>query len=215
METQVENPIATLEQKAELTVRQYQTDANELAKRAKAAKFTCDDDITACNAIITAARKLRKLIDNTRLEDVRPVNFELKRIKAIFDGVTNPLQETEATLIQKLNNYRAMRRREQAEAEAKAQAEEARRAKISESKGGDGTVKTPVEREPSFEAKDTTKVRKTWKHEVIDRTKLPAEFILADNVAIRQAMLGAVSTKTISTFEIPGVRFYQEEGWSS
>jgi hypothetical protein len=49
-------------------------------------------------------------------------------------------------------------------------------------------------------------VRKTWDFEVLDASKVPAEFLMVDEVKLRKAVLAADGK-----IEVPGVRVFQKE----
>ena len=212
MEGLTKNPLVELELRAKQIVNTRKSQAEELLKRANEVELKIDDDIGQTNIIITTIRSLHKAIESARLEKTRPITAEVAKIKAVFDSVITPLKEADTILQQKLMFYRQKRLAEEQAKRDAVEKEAQRRANISKAKGGDGTIKTPVPAPiDNFSHQDTTKVAKVWGFEVTDKTKLPAEYLLVDNVAIRDKMRAAVRAETIKELEIPGVKFEQKE----
>jgi len=208
----MENALLTLEAAAKEIVAQRKNQAEELRKRANEVELKNDEDIGEANIIITTIKKMWKAVDNLRLEKTRPINQEVKRIKAVFDSVITPLRAADTILQGKLMEYRNKRLKEEQEKQAVADREAQRRANISKAKGGDGTIKTPVPAPvDNFSHQDTTKIAKVWTFEVTDKEKLPQKYLLVDNVAIRDDMRAAVRNGNIKEFKIPGVKFEQKE----
>jgi hypothetical protein len=180
----------------------------------------CQADSDTANILLTKATTGLKTIEEIRNFFVRPLNNQVKAINEKFKLLTQPLADKKQQLSDSLLAWRkeeqlklaeaeAEQRRIYEEKQAKARTEEERRRKISEAKGGDGIVKTPVE-QPIYVppvntlAQDTTTVRKQWTFEIEDEIKVPREYLALDTVKIGQAVRAGVR-------DIAGVRIFQKE----
>lgn len=129
----------------------------------------------------------------------KPLNQALKVIRSETKPLESAIEEALSTLNRKMTAY-------QTEAERIA---EEKREKIAARVGeGKGYIKpeTAVAKMAEVDAPSnqvgTVKFKEVRKFEVMELAKLPVEFILADEVAIRKAMLSGIP--------VLGVRYYTE-----
>lgn len=153
-----------------------------------------------------------KLFEETRKFFVKPLNDHVKDINGIIKAAAQPLVNAKNDLEAKSIDWDdLLERKHQEEIEAKLKEEE-RRQKISVAKGGTGQDLTPVET-PVDERKlhRPTPIKMVWTFEVTDVSQLPIDYLLADEVKIRQAMNGAQKHDDTINLEIPGVRFFKKK----
>lgn len=192
------------------------TQGEKLLADAEGYKVKKQDDADEINnALIRITAGLKEL-EKKRTERTGPINESLRIINGDFKRVAGPYQEAKRILTQKLMDYRAEQRRKDREAELEARKEEDRRRKIqaAHEEAGHKVEEdiTPVTRPTTFETMDTTKTRKNWTFEVIEKAKMPLEYLVVDETAIRKAIRAADrDEEDIPVIEIPGVRIYAEE----
>lgn len=194
----------------DLAIKQIETDGRGLIKLANDTQVKNQANADVANVVLTKITKGLKAVEEKRKSFTGPINQSLKEINNTFKKLTAPIIEAKQQLSSRLMSWRADEQRKQQEIEDKARREEERRRKISKAQGGKGEI-TPVAVPAPTLQKDTTKTRKVWKATVYDLTKLPVQYILADQVRINETMRAAVAAKTIDELVIPGVEFNQEE----
>lgn len=140
-----------------------------------------------------------------------------KAICANESALLNPLKDAESQVKAKMSAYLAAE-------EAKRRAEEERQAKEAEkmmalaaeaTACGDDNMAQEATMEAALASVKVAYApkaagissRKTWKFEVLDRNKVPAEFLIVNEAAISGFCR---SFKDAPTIEIPGIRFYSE-----
>ena len=168
-----------------------------------------------------------KDLEERRLVLTKPLNDTLKKINGMFQPNIKSLKAIEGTVknasLAFMEKMEAIQLAEQAKAEAKAQAlEDKRIQKLNEraakasAKGNDlmaeklkvqaENVYVPVVvKSTQVEQQKGISTSKKWKAEVIDKSKLPLNYLIVD-----QAMLNKIAIATKGTLEIPGVKFYPE-----
>jgi hypothetical protein len=178
-----------------------------IVKYAKAREVTNPDQLNGANNDLIIMRKLEKSVDQLRRQWVDPLNAQVKTINDTFKELSTPLTEADTLtvgLITKYNND-VDAARKQAE-DLNRQAEELAR-KQAAANNGVFTVDTTPVFVPAPVAKTnrvesgTVGTRKTRKARVIDFSKLPDTYKLANERLLNTAASTGVK-------EIPGVEFY-------
>jgi hypothetical protein len=165
----------------------------------------------------------KKKVNETLDPMVKAAHSAHKEAVALKATFTTPLENAERTVKGKISSYqqeqdrirRAEEARLQSEARAKAE-EEAMQAALSAPDPGtaseilDAAIEAPAPRvyvPPTVPAVSGVSTRKVWQFEVVDQSKVPAEFWILDTPAIGRAVRGGAR-------DIPGVRIYSEDSVS-
>lgn len=179
------------------------------------------DENTARTAadVALAAKRMADELEQERKRITQPMTDGGKTIKAIFDGMINPISAASDTAKRKAFAFKmaeekrlaeeARRRREEEEAKALEIAEtlrDAGRADLADAQL-DMAAETIQDRAPEKVAiaGNMAKMseRTTWEFEVVNKSAVPMAYLLVDEKAIRIAIRDGVR-------EIPGVRIFQE-----
>lgn len=176
----------------------------------------CDTDVA--NVFITKLNNGLKAFKADELSFTRPINEQLKRLRARYAAISGPIIEIRDAFKDWVMESRQIKQAAIDAENAKAEAEEERRRKIQEAhrkKGHDVAEDiTPVAKPAPLAVQDSTKVRMVWDFAIQDESKIPAEYKTVDLVKVRKAMqVNAKKAKeTKSDIEqIPGIRFFQKE----
>jgi len=190
---------------------EYQKQAEEILKYAKAAVVTNDAEMKASTNDLSIIRMLKKGIEEHRQVYVRPINEHVKTINQTYKLLTDPIEQADKITGDKILAYRAEVERKRREAEAINQAKlDLARREAELSGTGEITVDiTPVivpEAPPNHVRAEagTLGMTKNWKFEVTDFALLPNEYKLPDLVKIGKVVRAGVN--------IPGVKSWQEDG---
>lgn len=130
-----------------------------------------------------------------------------------------PVEETKRNLSTKKANWRAGEQKKIAEAQAKAdekrrerEALEEKRAKEHRSVPGPAPV---IKEPPTIEELDVTTYRKSWEIEITDIWKVPKEYLVFNEPAIRANLRRAINASKddtgTPTIEIAGVNIFSKE----
>ncbi|KKK64091.1 hypothetical protein LCGC14_2987740, partial [marine sediment metagenome] len=189
-----------------------------LIERAAAAVVKCQQDADDANQQIDKMKKALKLADNTRLGVVRNILAARDAINNLFRPLTENLDGAIRVLKDKVLGWRKEEQDRIAEENRKAmekqQKELERRQNISKAQNGDGEAKTSVAAPVEQVFEDTTKVKKVWKHTVVDAQAVPREYLEVNETKIRRAMQDHIDPKTKllnPEFKIAGVEFNHVE----
>ncbi len=151
--------------------------------------------------------KLNKYADQlkkTKEGVTKPLNEALKAARAIFAPIENRLEDTIESIRASMIRYQTDQKKWADEEAAKIAA------RVGEGKGK-LKIDTAVKKMEAIDTPDkmvstesgSVKFKTVSKFEVMDVTLLPTDYILANEVAIRKAMLAGI--------EVAGVRYYTEE----
>jgi len=168
-----------------------------------------EDAKRAANDLIIMGT-IKKRLEALRVEKVKPLNDEVDNINAIFKSIMAPLKEADTLTNNELLRYRQVedaKRREALAIEAEKLALAQREAKLNE---GVITVDlTPVPK-PDVQPKSiqtdagSVGIRQLPDWELEDITKVPAEFLILDKVAVgKQVRAGRRN--------IPGIRIWMKD----
>jgi|TARA_R100000501_G_C2620416_1_gene113674 uncharacterized protein (UPF0305 family) len=176
----------------------------------------CDTDVA--NVFITKLKNGLKAFKADEMSFTRPINEQLKRIRARYRVISEPIEKLVDDLISLVHESRRIKQAAIDEENRKAEAEEERRRKIQaahEAKGHKVAEDiTPVPKAAPLSVTDSTRVRMVWDFAIENEIKIPAEYKTVDLVKVRRGMLAKAqkAKETGADIErIPGVRFFQKE----
>lgn len=208
----------TLQPLQDAEVAQLREDANGLLYKA--------EDVAAITELAHEQRAVEflaqvkhrsKIIDEKRKSYTDPLNAVIKKIKADFDTILDPLAQAEQVVkkgIQKFRDAEAFREKERVRLEAEAKA----RAEINKIQRGDISAETIEKAQeasvavtaanaeaPRTVTTDTgqLRTRKDWKFEIVDASAVPRELCTPDPKLIREAVKNGAR-------EVPGLRIWEE-----
>ncbi len=171
---------------------------------ARSSTITIKDEKTMAEAseLRTVLKAFEKRVTADRESMTKPLKLVVKNITARFEPIETAIDSALTAVTYGMSNYQTMK---QAEADAEAARIAAR---VAPGKGN-LSVETAAKKIAEIDApaavvataSGSTKFRTDKKFEVTDISKLPKEYILADEVAIRRAMLAGT--------ELPGVRYFE------
>ena len=159
-------------------------------------KIKSVEDLTkADEARIKIKDKLEQL-ENERKEVTAPMNKSLKVVNDRYKTLTVPLKELKDKIEKMILEYRRVE-------EEKRLAEEA---KLIEMSGNElATITNSVPAVIETKTAKTTFVKK-WTYEIIDEKKIPRQFLMVNDSAVKDAI-------SEGKREINGLKIYQEEGF--
>lgn len=189
------------------TADQYNGAGDEL-KRVKAAQKRLDDLRKSMTRPLDAAKKA--IMDFFRAPEDQLARAEsgIKRAMIAFSEEQERIRREE----QRKAEEAARKERERLEAQARKAAESGKAEKAEQLEERAAAVVAPViQREPPKVA--GVSVRKVWKFEITDPSKINPTFLMPDETKIRKQVLalGADAASIVG----PGVRIYQENQYAS
>lgn len=203
------NEITNIEQSQEITavrtnVSHYSAISNDLV-------ITTDNDVEYASKILQDIAGAKKQMTALRTAFVKPLNDHVKKINDFFKTLTEPTEEADQIIRNKVLAYRKI----QAEVERKKQEELnkkiAEHQATLEAKARESGVEAPVLVAPQFSQTPKTvggtTAKKTWTFRVIDETAIPREYLIVDPKTIREAVRRGARN-------IAGVEIYEEESLS-
>lgn len=201
----------TINPESFLTIISFKTKIADLKLFAVARKITCDEDIKFFTDDLAIIAGLKKTLADKKTEYTKPFKTQLMAINDVFTELETLLEEVNIINRLKVKTYRDEQIRRQAEAdELNRQAVELARKQAEFSGTGEHTIDlTPLVAEPVIN-KVTTNLGglgfvKHWKWEILDRSLIPAEYMIVDGGRITKEVGKGVRS-------IPGIRIYCEEG---
>lgn len=143
--------------------------------------FKDDDYLEAGTFLLSRFSKAKNTIEDQRLAFTKPLNDSLRAINSFFKQFSNPIEQADRELRDKLANHR-----KQLEEQKINEAEQKGENLVLRSKIG-GVV-----------------VKKVWVFKVEDKEKIPHQFLAVDEVKIRAAIHAGIR-------QIDGVIIFQTE----
>lgn len=200
-------------------VRKLEQERNGTIAEAKKHEVICQDDSDRADTLLRKLTAIVKIIKNRFIELKRPATETLRQIRQLEADMLVPVEETKRGLDIKKRNWRAAEQKKIAEAQAKAdekrrerEALEEKHAKEHRSVPGPEPV---IEEPPTIEELDVTTYRKSWELEITDIWKVPKEYLVFNESAIRANLRKAVQASKddtgTPTIEIPGVEIFLKE----
>lgn len=189
-------------------IQKIETETSPIIKQAMDMKIADDAGVGSASVVLKNISEMKKGIEERRKFFVAPLNDQVKKINELFKDIVFPLEEADKMIRGKVSTYRS----EQAEIARKEQerlnreAAERQKALDAEAKALNVEpvkVAAPVVAPPP-KSIGNVQTRKVWKFEITNRSVVPAEYLVVDEVKVRQAVMSGAR-------EIPGVRIYEEE----
>jgi hypothetical protein len=208
----------------------YRRRADAILADAKAFGVTDEDAKVQAVEVLSGVARLKREAEAKRDGLVRPLNDQVKGVNGVFRIVLAPVLEADELLRRKVRDFdreqAAAAERARAEAEAakvrtEALVEEAGKAEaageavaasqlLDRAVAAEETARTAQTVAPAPPSRvvrtdvGTASTRKVWKFEVVDKAKVPLEYLVLDDVAVRKAITGGVR-------EIPGLLIKQDD----
>lgn len=186
------------------TLSTIQKEAKPIIAQIEKIHIESPKDMTEATALLSTVNKKLDAVKKEKEKITKPANEALKAARALFKPVEDQLGGAVLAIRKEMSRYQTESK--------KAADEEAAKIAARVGKGkGKYTPETAVAKMEEIETPETSvateegmvRFRTEKKFEVMDVSKLPTEYILPNEVAIRAAMKTGV--------EIPGVRYYTEE----
>lgn len=203
----------------------YNKRGAQIVEQATALSIANEATFVDGGLMLTSIKTIAKNLESEFADPVDKAHKAHKAMVALRDKALLPFRQAEQILKQKLGTYQAaIEKQRQDEAEKlrrqlEAQAEADRIAKAQEQMDKndlEGCQKT-LEAPPEFVPPPTVTTplppkvagvsfRQVWKFEVVDPSRLPAEYLMPDEKAIRRTVSGLMGRTNI-----PGVRVWPEQ----
>lgn len=193
----------SLVQYKEITAFVKNADVEKMAVKLNKHILNSHENCLYASELLGKSKAFVSAVEKGKLEYTKPHRDLVSEVNTEVKTKLAKLVAANADMSTRIGEYTRQAEIEKEKERLKKLKEEERRAKISKTKGGDGEVKTPVEAVVPLNVELGVKVRKTWKAEIIDETKIPREYLTPDTVKINQAVRSG-------TREIPGVKIYQD-----
>lgn len=201
----------------EKTEREWSVAAVAKRNKAMALKVVDVESQGEAAAYVEEFASALKKVEAKRRSWVDPLNGIVKRINAGFKRISEPLEEGSRHVRGELVAYQTRledeARRKREEAERKAAAEQKKLDKKAEKKGELAPTVEPAYVPAPARTVGAVGMKKVWTFEVEDPLKVPRQFLVVDELAIRKALREAVKEAKegeAPALEIPGVRIFQE-----
>lgn len=148
--------------------------------------FTDNEYLEAGSFLLNRFSQVAKTIEDQRLSFTAPLNQSLKSINAFFKTFSEPIEQANRELRDKLTKHRQELEYKRLEEQMKAE-----------------DAGTPLV--PDLNKKiGAVVVKKVWTFEIKDQTKIPQQYLVVDEVKIRAAIRSGVR-------EIAGVTIFQKD----
>lgn len=168
-----------------------------LAAAKKINEVISQDDFDDAEVSLSRVSKLSTDADKIRKSFVKPFNDFVKQINGMTKEVLAELMDVKAFLKSEMSAF--VRRVEE---ENQRQLEESASA-VAQSAFADQAPDMNIQEQ--HVSRSMSSVRKTWTFEIIDKEKMPKEFLMPDEVKIRKFVMANKENGFID-----GVRIYQE-----
>jgi len=192
-------------------IARYEAEVKAVVEKFDSMVVTDEDTAKDMTELIARAKKFKKAIEELRVEAVKPLNEEVKRVNTRAKLFTDPLEKAwkrgEGKLGQFYHNLELERRK----AEKKAQEERDRLQKQLDKDAKKAKVEPVVLDDPVVPEKKTTTrttegtgyLKMDWEFEIVDEAQVPREYLMVDEKKIRAAVKAG-------TREISGVRIFEK-----
>lgn len=202
-----------------LAIRKLEQERNGTLGEADRCEVICQADSDRADTLLRKLTAIVKVIKNRFIELKRPATETLRQIRQLEADILAPIEETKRGLVIKKTDWRASEQKKIAEAQAKADAKQREREALEEKHAREHrSVPGPapvIETPAPIEAVDVTTYRKSWEVEIVDIWKVPNEYLVFNEPAIRANLRRAVQASKddtgTPTIEIPGVNIFSKE----
>ena len=193
------------------TLGAYRNQVKQIVATCRAMEVRDEIENAKAAEVIGEVKTLLKSIDERRKQIVKPFNDYVKMVNAFARTFSGPLQTAEKHLRGVIGQYayRQEQQRRAREAELRRRQQEEQRRLEEEAKAAGfqpvqlPEMHVPVGRETTRTETSTVTTKMQWTYQVVDKSKLPVEYILPDDKAIKQAISAGVR-------DIPGVKIFEE-----
>ena len=175
-----------------------------IAKQVSSFKVSNKDDMTKSVELLSRCNKYLDKLTEEKEKITKPMNEALKEVRSRYKPITDQLESVIVSLRSEQSKYMTEQVRIEKEKEAKIEA----RVKLGK---GNLTLETAVKKMDEIDTADQmvstgsgiVKFKTVKKFEVMDISMLTPEYLLPNDVAIREAMKADI--------QIAGVRYYEEQ----
>ncbi len=165
-------------------------------------KIKTPEDLTRATSILSLLNKTLDVLTEQKEKLTKPLNATLKEIRARYKEPETILEGKISEIRQEMTTYQTKQMAIQAKKEAKL-ADKVAAGDITIEKAADALAKLPETPTAVDTTEGSVQFKPVKKFEVIDLSKLPIEYLVANEVKIRAAMNEGK--------ELPGVRYYVEQ----
>ena len=210
------SPVIEYDSQLKKTASQYENEITIIEIKANEIVINNNDSLNTAVDYLSHIANTKKRIEDTRKTMVKPINDGLKAINEWFKRFSVPLEKADKTLRNKILTYRREQerlRREEEERLRKLQEKEQKRLEKQAQKKGAPPPPPVVMPSVELQAKTvrgqmgSVSAKKVWDFEIIDVDRIPREFMIPNEKAIRAAVKAGVRS-------ISGVRIFQREDLS-
>lgn len=188
---------------------------SELEATAKALVIKDEESLRQATDILGWIATLKKQVEERRQFFTKPLNDQVRRINDFFKEMLRPLETADRILREKVLAYRQEQEKKRREEEARLRKMLEKEQKRMEREAAKQGLPAPppipaptasVAPQPkTIEASlGAVSAKLVWDFEIEDETKIPREFLMVNEKAIRAAIKAGVR-------HIPGVRIFQRE----
>ena len=206
----VETAVVRIRPGLDVGVIAFQEEALRLLEYARRRIIASQADVKVALDDLTTMAKLKKAIEERRVEYVKPLNDHVMAINANFKLVSGPVLEADAVTRKKVLDWQNEQERQRREAEelARMQAEiNARAAQLS----GDiatGEIVEVVAPPPeiaktTFTETGSASRSKVRKYRIVDEGLIPREYMIPDTAKIQRVVKAGIPN-------IPGIEIWEE-----
>lgn len=179
-------------------IQEIKKDTSPLVGLANNINVTNETDAESASQFVKKVSDKIKEIEEKRLSFTKPLNESLNAINTTFRELSIPLASAKTIVANKIISWRRME-------QERIEKEEARRRAIQEAHAEQGhKVNAPIVMEKPKTTIANMQIRKIWKFEVTDISKIPTEYLQINSFAVTTAIREGKR-------EIPGIKIYQEE----
>jgi hypothetical protein len=172
------------------------------AETAKINPIVSEQELSDNVELVAAIKSKIKKLEATRKEFTADARQQIKVINDKFKMATAPLEDLEKSIKIQIKLYVEKKEREAAAELKRQQEEEAKRLaenpeaapSVPVVKSQQNTVRTEL---------GSASMKKIWKHELVDLSLVPVEYLALDSAKVTQAIRDGKR-------EIPGIRIYQD-----
>jgi len=177
-------------------------DNKPVVQRAQDFTIKVSADETNAYGVLQQIKDRIKFVEGKRKEITAPLNASLKAANALFKTLSEPLKIADTIIRDKILDFH----QKQEEKAAKREAKLVGKIEEATAKGHIAIAEALVEKSENIKPLvGDSVVQKRWTFEVVDKSKVPVEYLSVDSTAVRAAIRDGER-------DIPGLRIYQEKG---
>uniref|UniRef100_A0A6M3JZT2 Uncharacterized protein n=1 Tax=viral metagenome TaxID=1070528 RepID=A0A6M3JZT2_9ZZZZ len=165
--------------------------------------FKDDKYLTEGGFLLNRFSQTAKRIEDQRVSFTAPLTLSMKNINAFFKTFSEPIEQANRELRDKLAKHRRELEYKRLEEQMKVEEENKRLAKIAEETNTPIIMPAPIVPDLNKTIGAVT-VKKVWTFEIKDQTKIPQEYLVVDEVKVRVAIRAGVRA-------IAGVTIFQKD----